>query len=108
MLRKGNALETYFKEVITGHAEIRATFKASKVGLIAGTYVLDGKISRGNKVRVFRGDNKIFEGEIASLQREKNEAKDVSAGFECGATFAGFTDFAVGDTFETYTLERIN
>ena len=97
-----------FKEVITGHAEIRATFKASKVGLIAGTYVLDGKISRGNKVRVFRGDNKIFEGEIASLQREKNEAKDVSAGFECGATFAGFTDFAVGDTFETYTLERIN
>ena len=97
-----------YKEVITGHAEIRATFKASKVGLIAGTYVLDGKISRGNKVRVFRGDNKIFEGEIASLQREKNEAKDVSAGFECGATFAGFTDFAVGDTFETYTLERIN
>ena len=97
-----------YKEVITGHAEIRATFKASKVGLIAGTYVLDGKIARNNKVRVFRGDKIIFEGEIASLQREKNEAKDVSAGFECGATFAGFTDFAVGDTFETYTLERIN
>ena len=97
-----------YKEVITGHAEIRATFKASKVGLIAGTYVLDGKIARNNKVRVFRGEKIIFEGEIASLQREKNEAKDVSAGFECGATFAGFTDFAVGDTFETYTLERIN
>lgn len=97
-----------YKEVVTGHAEIRATFKASKVGLIAGTYVLDGKISRGNKVRVFRGESKIYEGELATLQREKNEAKDVSAGFECGATFAGFTDFAVGDTFETYTLERIN
>ena len=97
-----------YKEVITGHAEIRATFKASKVGLIAGTYVLDGKIARNNKVRVFRGDKIIYEGEVASLQREKNEAKDVSAGFECGATFAGFTDFAVGDTFETYTLERIN
>lgn len=97
-----------YKEVITGHAEIRATFKASKVGLIAGTYVLDGKIARGNKVRVFRGEKKIYEGEIASLQREKNEAKDVDAGFECGATFAGFTDFAVGDTFETYVLERIN
>lgn len=97
-----------YKEVITGHAEIRATFKASKVGLIAGTYVLDGKIGRGNKVRVFRGEKKIYEGEIASLQREKNEAKDVDAGFECGATFAGFTDFAVGDTFETYILERIN
>ena len=97
-----------YKEVVAGHAEIRATFKASKVGLIAGIYVLDGKVARGNKVRVFRGENKIFEGEIATLQREKNEAKEVSAGFECGATFAGFTDFAVGDTFETYTLERIN
>ena len=97
-----------YKEVITGHAEIRATFKASKVGLIAGTYVKDGRISRGNKVRIFRDDKIIFEGEIASLQREKNEAKDVDAGFECGATFAGFTNFAVGDTFETYTLERIN
>ena len=97
-----------YKEVVTGHAEIRATFKASKVGLIAGTYVLDGKISRNSKVRVFRGDKKIYEGEIATLQREKNEAKEVDAGFECGATFAGFTDFAVGDTFETYNLERIN
>ena len=97
-----------YKEVVTGHAEIRATFKASKVGLIAGTYVLDGKISRNSKVRVFRGEKKIFEGEIASLQREKNEAKDVDAGFECGVTFNGFTDFTVGDTFETYSLERIN
>ena len=97
-----------YKEVVTGHAEIRATFKASKVGLIAGTYVLDGRISRGNKVRVMRGDKKIFEGEIATIQREKNEAKDVDAGFECGVTFEGFKDFVVGDTFETYVLERIN
>lgn len=97
-----------YKEVVTGHAEIRATFKASKVGLIAGTYVLDGKISRNSKVRVFRGDKLLYEGEIATLQREKNEAKDVDAGYECGATFAGFTAFEVGDTFETYNLERIN
>ena len=97
-----------YKEVITGHAEIRATFKASKVGLIAGTYVLDGKISRNSKVRVFRDEKQIFEGEIGTIQREKNEAKEVDAGFECGVTFAGFTDFVVGDTFETYTLERIN
>ena len=97
-----------YKEVVTGHAEIRATFKASKVGLIAGTYVLDGRISRGNKVRVFRGTDIIFEGEIGTIQREKNEAKDVDAGFECGVTFAGFTNFVVGDTFETYVLERIN
>ena len=97
-----------YKEVVSGHAEIRATFKASKVGLIAGTYVLDGRISRGSKVRVMRGDKKIFEGEISTIQREKNEAKDVDAGFECGVTFAGFTDFVVGDTFETYNLVRIN
>jgi len=97
-----------YKEVITGHAEIRATFKASKVGLIAGTYVLDGKIARGNKACIYRGDKKIFEGEIATIQREKNEAKEVDAGYECGVTFAGFTDFVVGDTFETYVLERIN
>ena len=97
-----------YKEVITGHAEIRATFKASKVGLIAGTYVKDGRISRNNKVRVYRDEKIIFEGEIGTIQREKNEAKDVDAGFECGVTFAGFTNFAVGDTFETYTLERIN
>lgn len=97
-----------YKEIITGHAEIRATFKASKIGLIAGTYVTDGKISRGSKVRIFRNEEKIYEGEIATLQREKNEAKDVDAGFECGATFKDFTSFVVGDTFETYNLERIN
>ena len=97
-----------YKEVVTGHAEIRATFKASKVGLIAGTYVLDGRISRNSKVRVLRDGKQIFEGEISTIQREKNEAKEVDAGFECGVTFAGFTDFAIGDTFETYLLERIN
>ena len=97
-----------YKEVVTGHAEIRATFKASKVGLIAGTYVLDGKISRDNKVRVYRNEKLLFEGEIGSIQREKNEAKSVDAGYECGVTFAGFTDFDIGDTFETYRLDRIN
>ena len=104
----GKMVTPKYKEVVTGHAEIRATFKASKVGLIAGTYVLDGRISRGSKVRVMRGDKQIFEGEIATIQREKNEAKDVDAGYECGVTFAGFTDFIIGDTFETYNLERIN
>jgi len=78
------------------------------VCLIVGTYVKDCRISRGNKARVYRDDKLIFEGEIGTIQREKNEAKDVDAGFECGVTFAGFTNFAVGDTFETYTLERIN
>lgn len=97
-----------YREVVTGHGEIRATFKASKVGLIAGTYVLDGRISRDSKVRVKHGEKVIYEGSIASLMREKNEAKDVDAGYECGVTFSGFTGFEVGDTFETYALERIN
>lgn len=97
-----------YKEVVTGHAEIRATFKASKVGLIAGSYVLDGKIARDNKVRVYRKDKLLFEGEIGSLMREKNEAKEVDSGYECGVTFSGFVNFDVGDTFETYKLERIN
>jgi len=97
-----------YKEVVTGHAEIRMVFKASKVGQIAGTYVLDGKISKNSKVRVFRKDKLLFEGDIATIQREKNEAKEVNAGYECGVVFDGFSDFIVGDTFETYTLERIN
>lgn len=97
-----------YKEVVTGHAEIRMVFKASKVGQIAGTYVLDGKISKNSKVRVFRKDKLLFEGNIATIQREKNEAKEVNAGYECGVVFDGFADFVVGDTFETYNLERIN
>jgi len=97
-----------YKEVVTGHAEIRMVFKASKVGQIAGTYVLDGKISKNSKVRVYRKDKLLFEGSIATIQREKNEAKEVNAGYECGVVFDGFSDFIIGDTFETYNLERIN
>lgn len=96
-----------FREVVTGHAEIRALFKASKVGIIAGSYVLDGKISKNSKVRITRNGKQIYEGTIATLQREKNEVKDVNAGFEFGATFAGFSDLQVGDIFETYAEERI-
>lgn len=96
-----------YREVITGHAEIRALFKASKVGIIAGSYVLDGKISKNSKVRITRNGKQIYEGSIATLQREKNEVKDVSAGFEFGATFAGFSDLQVGDIFEAYAEKRI-
>lgn len=96
-----------FREVVTGHAEVRALFKASKVGIIAGSYVLDGKISKNSKVRITRNGKQIYEGTIATLQREKNEVKDVNAGFEFGATFAGFSDLQVGDIFETYAEERI-
>ena len=96
-----------YREVITGHAEVRALFKASKVGVIAGSYVLDGKISRNSKCRLLRKGKEIYDGSIATLQREKNEVKEVNAGFEFGATLAGFTDIQVEDIIETYAQERI-
>ena len=96
-----------YKEVVTGHAEVRALFKASKVGVIAGSYVLDGKITRNSKARLLRKDQEVYNGTIATLQREKNEVKDVSAGFEFGATLSGFTDIQIGDIIETYAEERI-
>ena len=96
-----------FREVVTGHAEVRALFKASKVGIIAGSYVLDGKITRGSKVRITRKGKVIYEGSVATLQREKNEAKEVNAGFEFGATFTGFSDLEIGDIIETFAEVRI-
>ena len=86
-----------YKEVITGHAEVRALFKASKVGIIAGSYVLDGKITKNSKVRLSRNGKQIYEGTVATLQREKSEVKEVNAGFEFGATLQGFQDIQVGD-----------
>lgn len=102
-----NMLAPKFKEVVYGKAEIRAIFKASKFGAIAGTYVLDGKIVKGSKVRIYRKNKIIYDGTMPTLQRDKNEAKEVSSGFECGVTFDKFTDFEVGDTFESYGLEKI-
>ena len=96
-----------FEEVVSGHAEVRQLFKASKVGVIAGSHMQDGKITKNSKVRVLRKGKVVFEGNIASLRREKDEVKDVSAGFDFGATVEGFTDFEVGDILEAYSLERI-
>ena len=97
-----------YKEVVQGHAEIRAIFKASKIGSIAGCYVLDGKLIRGAKARVMRDGNEIYNGQINTLQREKNDAKEVLAGFECGLTLTSFNDILQGDIIECYSLERIN
>jgi len=96
-----------YKEVVTGHAEVRALFKASKVGIIAGSYVLDGKISKNSKVRLTRNGKLVYEGAVATLQREKNEVKEVNAGFEFGTTLQGFSAIEVGDIIEAYALERI-
>lgn len=98
-------LSPVFEERIIGHLVIRQIFKASSVGNIAGCLVTDGEITRNSKVRVFRAENKIFEGELSSLKRFKDEVKEVKQGFECGVVIEGFSDFAVDDTIESYVLE---
>jgi translation initiation factor IF-2 len=100
-------LEPVYEEKVIGHAEVRQIFKASGVGAIAGSYVLDGSIQRNSKVRVFRGDDQIFEGEMASLKRFKDDVKEVKAGYECGIVVNGFADFAEGDRIEAYIMAEV-
>jgi len=100
-------LEPEYKEVVTGHAEVRAIFKASSVGTIAGCYVTDGKVNRNNEARVIRDGVVIYEGKIASLKRFKDDAREVNAGFECGITLVKFNDIKEGDIIETYTMEAV-
>jgi len=95
------------KEEITGHVEIRRIFKSSKIGNIAGCYVLDGKVSRGSKLRLLRDGNVVFTGEIGTLRREKDDAKDVREGFECGIVIKNYNDIRVGDVVEAYRLFEV-
>ncbi len=96
-----------YEEKILGHAEIRQIFKASGVGNIAGAYVKDGIFQRNCKIRVFRGEEKLYEGQLASLKRFKDDVKEVREGFECGLVFDGFGDFAIEDTVEAYTMVEV-
>lgn len=100
-------LEPTYKEVIIGHAEVRATFKISNVGTIAGSYVTDGKVARNSKVRLMRGKDIVYEGTLCSLKREKDDAKEVAAGYECGIGLEKFNDIKVGDIVESYIMERV-
>ena len=100
-------LDPVFEEKILGHAEVRQTFKASGVGTIAGSYVLDGKIVRHSKVRITREDELIFEGDLASLKRFKDDVKEVKAGYECGLVFEGFNDVKEEDRVEIYVMEEV-
>lgn len=100
-------LEPTYKEVVIGHAEVRATFKISNVGTIAGSYVTDGKVARNSKVRLMRGKDIVYEGTLCSLKREKDNAKEVVAGYECGIGLEKFNDIKVGDIVESYILERV-
>ena len=96
-----------FEEVIIGHAEVRETYKVSKVGTVTGCYVLDGKIQRGCSVRVLRDNIVIHEGELASLHRFKDDVKEVASGYECGMQVEKFNDIKVGDIIECFVMEQV-
>ncbi len=100
-------LDPIFEEKVTGHAEVRQVFKASGIGSIAGSYVLDGFIKRGCKVRITREGELIFEGPLASLKRFKDDVKEVKSGFECGLVMEDFNDIKVEDQIEAYVMEEV-
>ncbi|MGX6441941.1 translation initiation factor IF-2 [Neobacillus sp. K501] len=100
-------LDPEFKEKVIGQAEVRQTFKVSKVGTIAGSYVTDGKITRDSGIRLIRNGVVIFEGNIDALKRFKDDAKEVAQGYECGITIKNFNDVKEGDIIEAYVMEEI-
>ena len=100
-------LDPIFEEKVIGHAEVRQTYKASGIGTIAGSYVLDGTIQRNCKVRISREGEQIFEGELASLKRFKDDVKEVKTGFECGLVMDGFNDIKEGDIIEAYIMVEV-
>ena len=100
-------LDPIFEEKIIGHAEVRQIFKASGVGNIAGSYVLDGVFERGCKVRVKREGEQIFEGDLASLKRFKDDVKEVKTGYECGLVLDGFNDIQEFDIIEAYKMVEV-
>jgi len=100
-------LEPEKKEEILGTVEVRATFKVPKVGMVAGCYVVDGKISRGNKVRLLRDGFVVFDGNIFALRRFKDDVRDVESGYECGISLENYNDIKVGDIIESYKIVEI-
>lgn len=100
-------LDPVYEEKVIGHAEVRQLFKASGVGTIAGSYVLDGIFQRNCKVRISREGEQIYEGELASLKRFKDDVKEVKAGYECGLVFEGFNDIKEEDHVEAYIMVEV-
>ncbi len=100
-------LEPSYQEVILGSAEVRQIFKASNIGIIAGCFVIEGKITRNSKARLIRNSKVIFESNIESLKRFKEDIKEVNKGYECGITIERYTDFKEGDIIETYKMEEV-
>jgi translation initiation factor IF-2 len=100
-------LDPEYEEKVIGQAEVRQTFKVSKVGTIAGCYVTDGKITRDSKVRLIRQGIVVYEGEIDSLKRFKDDVKEVMQGYECGITIKNFNDIKEGDIIEAYIMQEV-
>ncbi len=100
-------LDPVFEEKVIGHAEVRQIFKASAIGNIAGSYVLDGIFQRGCKIRITREGSQIYEGQLASLKRFKDDVKEVKAGFECGLVFEGFDQIQELDIVEAYIMVEV-
>ncbi|MBP3620360.1 MAG: translation initiation factor IF-2 [Lachnospiraceae bacterium] len=100
-------LDPIFEEKVIGHAQVRQTYKASGVGTIAGSYVLDGTITRSSKVRITREGEQIFEGALASLKRFKDDVKEVKTGFECGIVIEGFNGVMEDDIIEAYIMQEV-
>ncbi len=101
-------LKPVFKETLLGRAEVRETFNMHRVGTIAGSYVVDGKMTRNARVRLLRDNVVIHDGKIASLRRFKDDVKEVTAGYECGIRLEDFNDIKVGDIIESYAMEQVS
>jgi len=100
-------LEPIYEERLSGRARVIQIFRISRVGVIAGSMVFEGKILRGSRAHVVREGKVIHEGEIASLKRVKDDVREVASGFDCGITISGFQDFALNDVIESYTVEKV-
>ncbi|MFN2174899.1 MAG: translation initiation factor IF-2, partial [Anaerolineales bacterium] len=100
-------LEPEFSEKVIGRAEIREIFRITKVGFIAGCYVLEGEIRRNAKMRVVRDSVTVFEGEMQSLKHHQDDVREIRAGFECGIALKDFQDYREGDILESYVLEQV-
>ena len=100
-------LDPEYEEVVVGNAEVRQLFKFSKVGIIAGSHVISGVIKNGSKCRLIRDGVVVYDGKINSLQREKDQAKEVKSGFDCGITLENYTDIKEKDIIETYEMKEV-
>jgi translation initiation factor IF-2 len=100
-------LKPKYKEVIQGTAEVRQVFKITNAGMVAGCYVVEGKIVRNSGVRVLRDNVVIHEGKLFSLKRMKDDAKEVAEGYECGVQVEDYNDIKVGDKIESFIMEEI-